>query len=208
MSKIKFFKMDEENSDAVNAFLDTVRVAQDGMFCSEGKLAVVYKDKDEVGMSQDEKVAAFSGHLSKWQGDLIANSNLYRSFVRLVDEVGVQAGQLSIIADEKKAIVEQFQATYDPTLEDKISKLAISKKGRESEEYITLQSEFNTYKATFDARVSELSKEATEAVFDHANHTALQKEYAGEVEKYKKAVEKANIMIEDIENCIKDVLSK
>lgn len=178
--KIKNFAWTPENTQAINDFLETVNVLENGFIVSDGVVGILYKETDDVGMQTKQLVTALSGELAKSQKQFVLQEGLTRSYTAVIAYWEALRGPVEQSVVTVKAELDTYMATYDPTMEKELATLKVQldekhqlwqrtpKSGGQKDAVLAdwdtinkqiaeLQPKYDEYAKTFNAGANEIS---------------------------------------------------
>lgn len=226
--KIKIFKLDPSNSEEASKFMDSVNVIQNGILLSQDSMGILYKDRDEVGMSRENLATAISGELAKSQNTFAIQEGLVRSYTDMIKHFSIQQKDAEQKGDEVQKELDAYMLTYDKTLETEVSELLAKRKEAEiahqqapkpkKEELLKpiydinevlkeLEPKLAAYKTSFDAGVTELTNRMGIHRVDSANLMGRVKENNSFLEAAIDARDHAGVFIKSSKLYIADILA-
>lgn len=225
-TKLKVFKMDEENSEGITKFLETVNVTQDGFMIGSGMLGILYREKDNLGMERDQLAVAISGELSKSQKQFVLQEGLCRAYSAMIDLYSKREAEKKAIFEAKEKELAEYNTKWDGKLEQEVndakSKLgAMEKKYKSagkldkaelekqtfalSQELKPLEEKLAAHKKEFDAGKYTLELSLGEVKLEYANLGGLIKENKGLLETAELDREHAKVFIVSTQKLIEDI---
>lgn len=228
MTKVKIFEMTTANEEAISEFLTKVNVTQDGFLISDGMLGILYKDKDEFGMEDQQLAVAISGELTKSQKQYVLQEGLCRAYGDMVSLFTTKREVKVTLAKELEEKLTAYDETWDKELEQKYldmkskigelemkhkkapkpQKEAILKELYEANKtFKELSDSFDEYKAKFEEGKKTLDSEMSEAKVALVNFNGKIKENKGLLEAAEEDREHAKVFIASSKKLIADIQS-
>lgn len=85
MTQSKTFELKEENSAVISEFISKVRVINEGLIVGGGSLTILYREKDQYGLDDDDMVSTVSNELGKAQKNYINQEGIVRASAVIID---------------------------------------------------------------------------------------------------------------------------
>lgn len=227
--KIKVFKAGIDSSDAMSEFMGTVNVIENGILLTENSYGVLYKDKDDVGMSTSNLVGVLSGELASAQKNFIKQEGLVHGYQGMVDKFQAIADENKNKADEARKILDAHMSTFDIELQAKYDDIkggmekvkrawqatgkTNPKKAKLEEEYYELENKFkevdeiySNYNKEFTAKTTELTNAVSLPQINMANALGKVKENKNFIDTCVDDRDHARVFIATTKALIQDLL--
>jgi chromosome segregation ATPase len=233
MVKIKTFIISPENSEEISDFMESVKVVEQGLivspggFFSKAKISILYKDRDEVGLSSPELVTATSGELAKAQQQFVKQEAIIRGSLAKIahfeeklkyDESHLKQANLAeegLLKSFEEGELNQQKLRLEETLAALKQKHSTVPKA-EKEEVLKSYGEFDqelqrilpaweAEKKELDESLAFIAEKKTKYKVDIANAGGIIKQTKNEIEEAKEHRDDAKIFIQTTKEFIKDL---
>lgn len=232
MTKVKFFEMNGAGaSEEVTKFLENVNVTQEGFLINNGILGIVYRDKNDFGIGEDQMVLAISSELGKAQKQYVLQEGLTRAYGDMVvflngkkeikvKEREAKEAEIAKLKDNKFTIIPEALEAKFMGLKNEMESLSKEFKGtkirsekdkvlekiQENQKLLKVtQEEYNEYITKYEQAVKKLEDELVFINSDIGDINGKIKENAGFKENSEQDRDQAKVFIHSSNKMIEDI---
>jgi hypothetical protein len=215
----------------VTKFLEGVNVTQEGFLINNGILGIVYRDKDDFGIGEDQMVLAISSELGKAQKQYVLQEGLQRAYSDMVvflngkkdikvKEREAKEAEIAELKGNKYAIIpEALEAKFLGLKEEmenltkewkelkiRSEKDAVLAKIQENQNVLkTTQGEYNEFITKYEQSIKKLEDELVFINSDIGDINGKIKENAGFADNSGQDRDQAKVFIKSSNKMIADI---
>lgn len=200
---MKVFNFDTASEKQINDFIAGVSVIKDGFMLQDGKMGILYKEKDEHGIGKEQMIMSISAELAKAQNQYVLQEGLVRAYGDMVTLFNTKRDAKQATLDGLRTKLEEYDGSYDKDLQfqfdtlssnvsalekkhknaPKTAKEAILKEIYESgSKFKEVKESFEAYKTAFENGKAKMKNEINELTVEIVNLSGKIKENRGFVE--------------------------